>query len=488
MSRATKPMSHSEQGNNAMSERMKKLPIHPWHTRLTDLPSGKGNFYHYGPNYTVDPIVIASEATPKILLIRRGDTGDWALPGGFIDGDETATHAAQRELYEETGITLNDTEPTIVYEGPVADPRSTLNAWPETTALLWRCGTSLAAQANDDARDARWFALSNLPQNLYGSHADIIRHTILTHGTWAEQLAYCLEQSNTSQPTGGHMGYERTVVHMPHQAVFIKQHNAQHFTDGEREAHSRHYLQKEYAVYTQLQQHPHLPCNVQLVGDSMLLLEAYTDENDWHWRAPEDTLLQDRYITETLAALAQLRTATYTDTSMVAPTHITLKKEGWECYGEHRTAIITALAASPIAATNELAATIDSVYEQYIATPERPLDSFCHGDLRQSNMAWHPTEGVRMVDWSWAGKSASGLDATSFLIDLAKSGIDVRQYKKHFAIDQALLLIGFWLHHSTWPTHGGDTTVRQQQIASAVTAWQLVQLFTAPAQGKACEQ
>ncbi|MBN2543745.1 NUDIX hydrolase [bacterium] len=43
----------------------------------------------------------------NILLVKRGiepNKGDWCLPGGFIENDETPEEAALRELWEETGL------------------------------------------------------------------------------------------------------------------------------------------------------------------------------------------------------------------------------------------------------------------------------------------------------------------------------------------------------------------------------------------------
>ena len=50
--------------------------------------------------------VAAAATTPdgRWLLIRRGDTGQWALPGGTLEWGETLQRAAVRELEEETGV------------------------------------------------------------------------------------------------------------------------------------------------------------------------------------------------------------------------------------------------------------------------------------------------------------------------------------------------------------------------------------------------
>jgi 8-oxo-dGTP diphosphatase len=58
------------------------------------------------------------------LLIRRADTGLWALPGGTVEWGETLRATAMRELDEEAGVvtaTLGDV--TGVYSKPDRDPR-----------------------------------------------------------------------------------------------------------------------------------------------------------------------------------------------------------------------------------------------------------------------------------------------------------------------------------------------------------------------------
>jgi hydrolase, NUDIX family len=56
--------------------------------------------WYDGPNYTADSIVIHPESR-QVLLVKR-KTGEWALPGGFIDPGEEPLTAAHREVMEET--------------------------------------------------------------------------------------------------------------------------------------------------------------------------------------------------------------------------------------------------------------------------------------------------------------------------------------------------------------------------------------------------
>lgn len=147
------------------------LPLHPWFWQMATDPSlgvitGKGFYRHFGANYTADSIVVSGN---QILLVRRQDTGQWALPGGFVDEGETAKQAARRELTEETNIKISQPGKPI-YRGPVADIRMTAHAWPETTALLYQIDEAIEPQAGDDAAEACWFSLDDLPEQLFGSH------------------------------------------------------------------------------------------------------------------------------------------------------------------------------------------------------------------------------------------------------------------------------------------------------------------------------
>ncbi|MFO0910563.1 MAG: NUDIX hydrolase [Isosphaeraceae bacterium] len=116
------------------------------------------------PAVTVDLVVFSdSGAMLRILLIRRKHepfTGKWALPGGFLDLDETAEHAARRELQEETGVELSTPISFLgVYDDPARDPRGRTISIVFVTRLT---GKPPAAQGGDDAQDATWLELAEV--------------------------------------------------------------------------------------------------------------------------------------------------------------------------------------------------------------------------------------------------------------------------------------------------------------------------------------
>jgi ADP-ribose pyrophosphatase YjhB (NUDIX family) len=62
-------------------------------------------------------VAVTNEAS-EILLIRRTDNGNWALPGGAVDLGETVGQAAVRETLEETGIECVITGIVGIYSDP----------------------------------------------------------------------------------------------------------------------------------------------------------------------------------------------------------------------------------------------------------------------------------------------------------------------------------------------------------------------------------
>lgn len=101
-----------------------------------------------------------SEKKLNLLLIKRGGhpcKDMYALPGGFVDKNETIDEAAMRELREETGIQCGFLEQIRTFSEPGRDPRD----WTITGSYLALIDASkYEIQAGDDAREAAWFEVS----------------------------------------------------------------------------------------------------------------------------------------------------------------------------------------------------------------------------------------------------------------------------------------------------------------------------------------
>lgn len=125
------------------------------------------------PALTVDIILATFEKQSKVLLIKRNGEpfeGHWALPGGFVEEDETLADAARRELKEETGLVVDDLEQLYTAGDPGRDPRG----WTVSVAYLIRIEPKkVKPKAGDDAREVKWFPLDRLPPLAF-DHAMIL--------------------------------------------------------------------------------------------------------------------------------------------------------------------------------------------------------------------------------------------------------------------------------------------------------------------------
>ncbi|MGM9852740.1 MAG: NUDIX hydrolase [Muribaculaceae bacterium] len=127
------------------------------------------------PALTVDCVIFGFDGEKlNVLLVERGlepFKGMWALPGGFVNIDETVEDAARRELMEETGIADMFLEQFKVFSAVHRDPRERV----VTVAFLTlvsqdKCGTP---RAGSDANMALWFDESKLPPLAF-DHREII--------------------------------------------------------------------------------------------------------------------------------------------------------------------------------------------------------------------------------------------------------------------------------------------------------------------------
>jgi 8-oxo-dGTP diphosphatase len=110
----------------------------------------------------------------KILLVLRGREpfkGQWAVPGGRIEENETAEECARREMKEETGLDIEIAALVGVYSDPKRDPRGIIAA----AYLVRRTGGTV--RGGDDASEAKWFKLSELP-GLCADHEKIVADAI----------------------------------------------------------------------------------------------------------------------------------------------------------------------------------------------------------------------------------------------------------------------------------------------------------------------
>ena len=140
---------------------------------------GKYTYEWPRPMVTVDAVVFAvlTGRTEVLLIKRKGDPykGKWAVPGGFVEMDEELDEAVARELAEETGLTGVRLEQLRTFGKCGRDPRGRQIS----VAFM---GTVTEGQnkvrAGDDAAEAQWFNIRNLPENMAFDHDEMVRTAI----------------------------------------------------------------------------------------------------------------------------------------------------------------------------------------------------------------------------------------------------------------------------------------------------------------------
>jgi 8-oxo-dGTP diphosphatase len=126
---------------------------------------------------TVDAIVFVKEKqSVSVLLIERGAEpfkNQWALPGGFINMNETLEEACKRELFEETGLKADKMTQFKTYDAINRDPRHRTISVVYFTELVQK----QPVKGNDDAARAEWFSIRKLPKLAF-DHEQILEEFI----------------------------------------------------------------------------------------------------------------------------------------------------------------------------------------------------------------------------------------------------------------------------------------------------------------------
>jgi 8-oxo-dGTP diphosphatase len=104
-----------------------------------------------------------------ILLGKRGADpfrGFWALPGGYVERDESVEEAVAREVKEETGLEVTGVKLSGVYSKPDRHPK-------QAVVIVYAVEAEGEARSGDDLQQVRFCPLDELP-DLAFDHRTII--------------------------------------------------------------------------------------------------------------------------------------------------------------------------------------------------------------------------------------------------------------------------------------------------------------------------
>ena len=137
---------------------------------------------YWKPSVTADVVVVDSRLAKhrddgtfmNLLLLKRSENSDafpncWALPGGFLEENESLEECAVRELEEETGLVAKMLAPVGTFSRVGRDPRGRVISNAYLTVMMSREEDPLPIKAGDDANDIGLFRLKGSFSEVDGS-------------------------------------------------------------------------------------------------------------------------------------------------------------------------------------------------------------------------------------------------------------------------------------------------------------------------------
>src|SRR5215207_11226982 len=110
------------------------------------------------PSVTVDVVIFTLQNSElHVLLVKRKNwpfEGRWAIPGGFINMDESLEQAARRELEEETGVRDIYLEQLYTFGSPRRDPRMRVISVAYFAIIR---ADQQTLRASEESTDVRWY-------------------------------------------------------------------------------------------------------------------------------------------------------------------------------------------------------------------------------------------------------------------------------------------------------------------------------------------
>jgi 8-oxo-dGTP diphosphatase len=127
------------------------------------------------PSVTVDVVIFTlQERELHVLLVKRKHwpfEGRWAIPGGFVNMDESLDRAARRELEEETGVRDIYLEQLYTFGEPKRDPRMRVIS---VAYIALVSADTQTLRVSDESIDVSWFPVRALPGPLAFDHDTIL--------------------------------------------------------------------------------------------------------------------------------------------------------------------------------------------------------------------------------------------------------------------------------------------------------------------------
>lgn len=121
--------------------------------------------------------VILLDSEGRVLLLRRGDDGNWCIPGGVVEPGETIEEAAKREVLEETGLVVDNMVFFNIYSG-----QSQHHIYPDGNEFYFANSIFISSEFHGDMRidrieskELKFFEISSLPEKVSQSNIPMFK-------------------------------------------------------------------------------------------------------------------------------------------------------------------------------------------------------------------------------------------------------------------------------------------------------------------------
>lgn len=119
----------------------------------------------------------------RLLLQQRSDTGEWGLPGGFMEMDERVQDTVKREVVEETGLRIKTLELFGIYSGSDYDKTFENGDQVSMVQILFICRQyegELVGQTTESLNN-KFYNLAGLPDNIFPDHRVFFEDLLSDH-------------------------------------------------------------------------------------------------------------------------------------------------------------------------------------------------------------------------------------------------------------------------------------------------------------------
>jgi ADP-ribose pyrophosphatase YjhB (NUDIX family) len=112
----------------------------------------------------------------RVLMQKRSDNGQWGFPGGFMDLGESVQDTARREVYEETGLNLEELELFGIYSGQQYDKTFSNGDQVSLVLISFICKqySGELVKSNEESIQNKFYSLKDLPEDIFTEHKMLI--------------------------------------------------------------------------------------------------------------------------------------------------------------------------------------------------------------------------------------------------------------------------------------------------------------------------